>query len=115
MKKDIVIDGKKIPMQASGATPLFYREKYGHDMLKELAPIMAGQEIEDFGVFERIAHIMALRADPDNTPDELAEFLDQFDSATAIYDALGDIMALWSAVSKTTSTAKKKAVPRNVK
>ena len=48
-------------------------------------------------------------------PDDIVDWLDQFDSATAIYDALPEIMELWTASQKTTSTAKKKSVPQKGK
>lgn len=115
MTKEINIGGKKVPMNASAATPIFYRQKFRRDMLLDIAPFMDGKDISDFSVYENIAYIMAKRADPDNVPDEVVDWLEQFDSATAIYDALPDIMSLWLNTQKTTTSAKKKSVRQSAK
>lgn len=115
MEGTVKIGGHEVKMRASAATPVFYRKKFGRDCIVDLSPFMAGKEMADFSVFENLAYIMAKRADPEGVPDDPIEWLDQFDSATAILDALPEIMAIWVASQKTTSTAKKKSVPRNVK
>lgn len=109
MERTVKIGGKDVRMQASAATPVFYRRKFNRDILVDLAPFMAGKEMDDLGVFENLAYIMAKRADPEGVPDDIVEWLDQFDAATAIFDALPEIMTLWVATQKTTSTAKKKS------
>ena len=111
MEKSVNIGGKVVKMQASAATPVFYRRKFNRDVLVDLAPFMAGTDMADFEVFENLAYIMAKRADPEGVPDDVVDWLDQFDSPQAIYDALPEIMVLWVAAQKTTSTAKKKSVP----
>ena len=115
MEKSVTIGGKVVKMQASAATPVFYRRKFNRDVLVDLSPFMAGKDMADFAVFENLAYIMAKRADPEGVPDDIVDWLDQFDSATAIYDALPEIMELWTASQKTTSTAKKKSVPQKGK
>ena len=114
MTKTVMIGGKEVKMQASAATPVFYRRKFGKDMLVQIAPMMAGKEMDDYSVFENMAYIMAKRAD-DSIPDDVVEWLEQFDSAMAIYDASAEIMAVWLASQKTTSTSKKKNGAQSVK
>ena len=115
MERTVKIGGKDVRMQASAATPVFYRRKLNRDVLVDLAPFMAGKEMADFSVFENLAYIMAKRADPEGVPDDIVDWLDQFDSATAIFDALPEIMALWVATQQTTSTAKKKSARQSGK
>ena len=61
-----------------------YKEK--DDGTKEL-------EIEDLEIFENVAYIMALHADP-STPASIDEWLDQFEMFS-IYEVLPEILELW--------------------
>ena len=115
MEKVVKIDGKDIKMRASAATPVFYRREFGRDCITDLTPFMSGKEMEDYSVFENLAYIMAKRADPEGVPDDPVEWLEQFDSAMAIYNALPEIISLWISSQKTTSRAKKKSVQPNAK
>ena len=50
-------------------------------------------EIEDLEIFENVAYIMALHADP-STPASIDEWLDQFEMFS-IYEVLPEILELW--------------------
>ena len=51
-------------------------------------------EIEDLEIFENVAYIMALHADPKNTPKTIEEWLDDFEMFS-IYEILPEILELW--------------------
>ena len=55
MEKSVTIGGKVVKMQASAATPVFYRRKFNRDVLVDLSPFMAGKDMADFAVFENLA------------------------------------------------------------
>ena len=50
-------------------------------------------QIEDLEIFENVAYIMALHADP-SIPPTIDEWLDQFDMLS-IYEVLPEILELW--------------------
>ncbi len=118
MKKVINIDGIDVEMKCSGATPARYRELFKHDLFKELAGMSKfmttdsnGQttvdlERFDFGIVERMAYTMASQANRDIG--SLSDWLDQFDHATALIDAMPDILTLYMDGLKGTSEVKKK-------
>ena len=58
-------------------------------------------------MFENIAYIMAKHADP-NIPGDPDEWLDGLPGVLSIYEALPEIIALWSENLKTTSVPRKK-------
>jgi hypothetical protein len=65
----------------------------------------SSMEIEDLEIFENVAYIMALHADP-SIPTTIDEWLDQFEMFS-IYEVLPEILDLWGSNLVTTSTAKK--------
>ena len=54
----------------------------------------AAIEIEDLEIFENVAYIMALHADPASTPKTIDDWLDQFEMFS-IYEILPEILELW--------------------
>ena len=101
--------------RASAAIPRMYRIKYGRDIIKDLNKLQGSFEskekegedipIEDLGLFEDVAYIMAVHADPD-IPPTVEEWLDQFDMFS-IYEVLPQILDLWKVNMLTTAKAKK--------
>ena len=108
MRKNILIDGREVPMEANGATPRLYRQLFGKDLLTTLhGAISKAGEVLDTEVFENLAFVMARQAGAEE--ENIDSWLSSFDSSMAITNAIKDIMALWRGNEKTTSTAKKKA------
>ena len=66
---------------------------------------MSGEALQ---AFERMAYTMAKQADPEETPDNMEEWLDSF-GFLSVYRALPDIVALWNLNEVTKSESKKKA------
>ena len=62
-------------------------------------------EIEDLEIFENVAYIMALHADP-SIPGDSNEWLDQFEMFS-IYEILPEILELWGSNLFTDVSAKK--------
>ena len=118
MKKVINIDGIDVEMKCSGATPARYRELFKHDLFKELAGMSKfmitdnnGQtsvdlEHIDFGIVERMAYTMASQAN--RNIGSMSDWLDQFEHATALIDAMPDILTLYMDGLTSTSEVKKK-------
>ena len=103
MTRVIEIDGKQVPFKASAAIPRIYRVKYGRDIFKDLNKLeksyqekedgTAEMEIDDLEIFENVAYIMALHADP-TIPKTIEEWLDQYEMFS-IYEILPQILELW--------------------
>ena len=93
MKKTINIGGKEILMTATAATPMHYRNQFKKDMMVELAA-QEGKDLSemDLGVFERMAYIFS-GAFKEGT--SLEEWLEQFDSITALTEAIPELMEFW--------------------
>lgn len=119
LQKTIKIADKDVTFKSSAAIPRLYRIKFGRDIFSDLNKLEkaykenAGQEasmmeIEDLEIFENVAYIMALHADP-TIPATIDEWLDQFEMFS-IYEVLPEILDLWGSNLITTSTAKKNSV-----
>ena len=112
MKKTITIDGKECHFRASGATPIFYKNKFNDDLLVDMNKVVKefdpkgesipANVIEKFG---HIAYIMHKQGDPEQ-PDDFIEWLDQFEMFS-IMEVLPEILELWGMNTKQTSTPKK--------
>lgn len=119
VKKEIEIDGRKVPFKASAMTPILYRRINGRDMFKDMSRLAdelptegQGEEgkkqdisVEDLSIFENIAYCMAKHADPDIPP--LEEWFDQF-NVFSIYLVLPELIDLWRVNQMTEAEAKKK-------
>lgn len=120
LRKTIIIDGKEVQFKASAAVPRIYRIKFGRDLFTDLQKIAKSVKengktdededsnipIEDLSMFENIAYVMAQHADPENVPEDIMEWLDQF-GTFSIYQVLPEIMKLWKMNEETKSKAKK--------
>lgn len=116
IKKNILVDGKKVPFKASAAVPRLYRMKFGRDIYKDFAALQKsvseGDEeksslnIESLEVFENIGYIMAKHADPDNVPSSPDEWLENFNTFS-IYEILPQLIELWGLNIETQVESKK--------
>ena len=116
--RDIPVGSITIPMRASAQIPRLYRVKFGRDIMRDMMRLQknmhAAQEnpdadldAADLTIFEDIAWIMAKHADP-NVPSNPDEWLDSIPGVLSIYEALPEIISLWSDNLKTTSVPRKK-------
>ena len=116
-EREIIIDGKTVPMKSTGATPVFYRKIFTRDIFKDLMSMQDGigydkegkafikdYEKIDFGTLERIAYTMAYQAD--HQLPEFVEWLDQFDSSMAILNSMDQFMELYTEGLRSTSASK---------
>lgn len=102
--KTMEVDGIDVTFRASAAVPRLYRLKFGRDIYKDLRSLEKSVGNSDEGessldtfsleLFENIAFIMAYHADPQNTPHEPDEWLEQFNTFS-IYQILPEIINLW--------------------
>ena len=116
LKKTVNIGGREVTFKSSAAIPRMYRIKFGRDIFKDLTKLEKSykdkddgskeMEIEDLEIFENVAYIMALHADPENTPNDIGEWLDQFEMFS-IYEILPEILELWGSNLFTDVSAKK--------
>lgn len=104
IEKTLIISGKEVTFRASATVPRLYRTKFKRDIFKDLTKLEKSYkdredgtkefEIEDLEIFENLAYIMALHANPTNTPKNIDDWLDQFDMFS-IYQVLPEILKLW--------------------
>ena len=106
--------------KASAAVPRIYRMKFRRDLFLDLQKIAKSVKkkgkkedkesseipIEDLEMFENIAYIMAQHADPENVPQDIMDWLEQFNTLS-IYQILPAILELWNMNEETKSQAKK--------
>lgn len=121
LRKVVTIDGKEVPFQASAAIPRLYRAKFRRDIFKDIDRLENSYkmrddgtkelEIEDLEIFENVAYIMALHANP-TIPQTIEEWLDEFDMFS-IYEILPEILELWGSNLFSESKAKKNNVELN--
>ena len=111
--KTIEIDGKKVTFKASAAVPRLYRIKFGKDLYRDFADLQknvdennSSLDIGSLEVFEQISWVMAKHADPDNVPDDIDEWLEQF-NIFSIYEVLPKLIELWGMNLQTQVEAKK--------
>ena len=103
IQKTVSINGKEVTFKSSATIPRLYRLKFRRDIFKDLARLEKSYqkredgeeqlEIEDLEIFENVAYIMALHADP-TIPGTIDEWLDQFEMFS-IYEILPQILELW--------------------
>ena len=110
MTKDVQIGGKTISFTANGATPLFYKQFFGKDLLKEITTTDDGLVLASDSIPE-LAFIMAKQSDKADmlhlTQEMYIEFLSLFD-ALDLPLAGEDIFGVYVANSTPTEPAKKK-------
>lgn len=103
LEKTIKVCGKDVKFRSSATIPRLYRIKFKRDIFKDLSKLEAAYSkktnedgsfaIEDLGIFENVAYIMAFHADH-TIPDNIDEWLDQFEMFS-IYEILPEILELW--------------------
>ena len=103
LRKTVEIDGKSVPFQSSAAIPRLYRIKFKRDIFKDIDRLENSYkerndgtkelEIEDLEIFENVAYIMALHANP-TIPPTIEGWLDEFEMFS-IYQILPEILDLW--------------------
>lgn len=115
MKKIINIDGVDVAFRASAATTFKYRQKFGRDMMKDMARISELSEEkgksameysgEALDTFFHLAYIMAAQANP-SIPDNPDDWLDSFDvfPIDVVFPAIAD---LWRTTMQTVDQPKK--------
>ena len=116
LRKEITVDGIKVPFKASAAVPRLYRIKFRRDIYKDFAALQnsvnnsdeegSTLDIESLEVFENIAYIMAKHADPENVPDNPDEWLETFNTFS-IYEVLPQLIELWGLNVETQAESKK--------
>jgi len=115
IQKTVSINGKEVTFKSSATIPRLYRLKFRRDIFKDLARLEKSYqkredgeeqlEIEDLEIFENVAYIMALHANP-NIPDTIDEWLEQYEMFS-IYEVLPEILILWGLNLESDVTAKK--------
>ena len=120
VQKTVNVNGKEVAFRSSATIPRLYRLKFRRDIFKDLARLEKSYkkredgedelEIEDLEIFENVAYIMALHADP-TIPSTIDEWLDQFEMFS-IYEILPEILELWGSNLFTDVSAKKNGAAR---
>lgn len=113
MEKIVNIGGNEILMKATANTPKRYRETFGKDLLIELQKLYGQVDKKtgafigevDFSLVENLAFTMARQAD--DSLDDQEEWLDQFELVD-LYNAMPEILSVWSESTTTLSQPKKK-------
>ncbi len=103
LSKVVTVGGHEVAFKSSAAIPRMYRIKFGRDIFKDLTKLEKSYkehddkefEIDDLEIFENVAYIMALHADP-TIPKTIEGWLDQFEMFS-IYEVLPEILELWGA------------------
>lgn len=103
LSKIVSVGGHEVAFKSSAAIPRMYRIKFGRDIFKDLTKLEKSYkdkddggkelEIDDLEIFENVAYIMALHADP-TIPKTIEDWLDQFEMFS-IYEVLPEILELW--------------------
>ena len=103
LEKTVKIGEHEVTFRSSAAIPRLYRIKFKRDIFRDLTKLEQSYknkadnakefEIADLEIFENVAYIMALHANPD-IPKTIDEWLDQFDMFS-IYEILPEILELW--------------------
>jgi hypothetical protein len=113
VEKIVRIDGKDVKFKASATIPRLYRLKFRRDIFKDLTKLEQAYskdegsfEIDDLEIFENVAYIMAMHADPAAVPATIGDWLDQFEMFS-IYEVLPEILELWGSNLFTDADAKK--------
>jgi len=103
LSKTVKIGDRDVTFKSSAAIPRLYRIKFKRDIFKDLSRLEKSYqkreddgeqlEIEDLEIFENVAYIMALHADP-TVPGNINDWLDQYEMFS-IYEILPEILELW--------------------
>lgn len=131
LKREIEIDGMRVPFRASATIPRLYRAKFKHDIFKDMAKLQRSYvesqaknvnadadtdfefEIDDLELFENIAYIMAYHAD-NTIPPSVEDWLERF-NVFSIYEVLPQLLDLWGENISTEVKSKKELAGVNGK
>lgn len=118
LQKTVKVGDRDVKFRSSASIPRLYRMKFRRDIFKDLSKLEKSYkdrddgtkelEIEDLEIFENVAYIMALHADP-TIPGTIEEWLDEFEMFS-IYEVLPEILELWGSNLFTDVSAKKNGV-----
>lgn len=102
-------NNKPTLFKATANTPRVYRLKFRRDLMQDMARLARQHkkrkfDIPDLEVFENVAYVMALQADPNIG--SVDEWLDKFDTFD-IYEVLPQLLELWGANVETQVESKK--------
>ncbi len=121
LQKTVKIGDQEVTFKSSASIPRLYRLKFRRDIFRDLSRLEQSYkdrtdggeqlEIEDLEIFENVAYIMALHADP-TIPGTIDEWLDQFEMFS-IYQILPEILELWGSNLFTDVNAKKNGMEQN--
>lgn len=117
MIKTIEVGGKEVKFKTSAAIPYLYRRQFGRDLLVDMSKIEANMKknadgtssipLDNLQIFEEMAYIFAKHADPENVPDDIVDWLDEFETFD-IFKVVPEIITMWASENATTSKLKKK-------
>ena len=124
LQKTVQLGNQKVTFKSSAAIPRMYRVKFGRDIFKDLSKLeqaykanvgkeSSSMQIEDLEIFENVAYVMALHADP-NISESIDEWLEQFEMFS-IYEVLPEILILWGTNLEGDVAAKKNGFRQSVK
>ena len=124
MEKTIKIGDKELKFRTSAALTYLYRRQFGRDLIVDMTKLQgcmhknedgsSNLSIESLEMFEELAYMCAKHADPENVPDDIVEWLDQFETFD-IYTILPEIISMWAEENKSLSKLKKKNGKSTVK
>ena len=124
LQKTVQLGNQEVTFKSSAAIPRMYRVKFGRDIFKDLSKLeqaykanvgkeSSSMQIEDLEIFENVAYVMALHADP-TIPESIDEWLEQFEMFS-IYEVLPEILILWGTNLEGDVAAKKNGFRQSVK
>jgi len=108
MEKVVTIDGKEYKLKATGSTPRVYRSLFKSDVFSDIQrAVTPTGDLVGIDVFENLAYCTALQGGSISTGTNIEDWLDSFNSPTAIIEVATDLMDLWTAETDTMSVGKK--------
>ncbi len=116
MRKTIMIADVPVPLKATAATRYKYEAYFGRKLMKDLSASLGelksaesaeGKSVDEaYDTITRLLYIMAKQANP-SIPDDMVEWLDEFDSFP-YEDFANDVITFWYSSMQTT------VAPKNV-
>ena len=108
MEKTIKIDGKEYKLKATGSTPRVYRRLMKSDVVSDIQrAVPRPGDLVGIDVFENLAYCTALQGGSISTGTSIEDWLDSFESPTAIIEIATDLIEMWSDETDTMSVGKK--------
>ena len=116
IEKTLNIGGQEVTFRASAASPRFYRNIFGRDIIKDMTQLTnsvgpdGSVEVENLELFENLAYCFArqaAKAHGTEIPSDPDDWLDQFEMFS-IYEILPELLELWGRNMATMVPPKKK-------